>query len=294
MGAPTDPTTLSITTAALTRFEDGGASEADALTRAQQFGFEKVKRDIMLIGKKWRPLLKTSYQITVINQARYDNPADFETDFRVAIMTGIRSSVIAGVTSPAIITLNAGATKIEAEGKWLLITSGTGINQAQQIVSYDVATNKATLADGFDTPPVTGDGYLIVNSSSDIPPLPESFFNLLGTTGTPGTPVRYSQKENATVGQIVLHPIPATVMGIKRDYYADFMKLDTTEGAGQLYTTILRRWATVLEQGIYVWKLGEDDDRYQAENGLYQDMLVAMMARDLVGYVPKQQAAGGK
>jgi hypothetical protein len=61
------------------------------------------------------------------------------------------------------------------------------------------------------------------------------------------------------------------------------MKLDTESTR---YSTILRRWANIFEQGVFVWKLAEDDDRYETENQNYQNMLITLMAHDLYGFDP--------
>jgi len=86
------------------------------------------------------------------------------------------------------------------------------------------------------------------------------------------------------VGQLALHPVPDAVYGIRRRYYADLLKLDTD---GTLYSTLLRKWANVFEQGVFVWKLLEDDDRYDTENKIYQQLLVNLQMTDLDGYVPQ-------
>jgi hypothetical protein len=293
MAPPTSPTKNSIVIEGLKRFLNGGTPSAAEITRAENFGLEKVKRDIMLLGKTWHPLIKTSYQATISNQSRYDNPSDFEQDYAVSLMSGLHTDTLSVVTSTTNVTLKAdeNATVIEAQGKWLLLTAGTGANQAQQIKTYSATTKVAVTAAAYATAPVMGDTYTIVNSIKSLTPIREGYASLFSTMGTAGTPVRYYQKGNATTGQLVVHPAPSGVFGLRRDYYADLMTLDITEGATTLYTTILTRWADVFEQGIFVWRLVEDDDRYQAENSLYQDMLTALMARDLDGYAP-QQAKG--
>jgi hypothetical protein len=60
--------------------------------------------------------------------------------------------------------------------------------------------------------------------------------------------------------------------------------LDTDTATGvTIYETILRRWAGLFEQGVYVWKLGEDDDRFSSESQIYYTMLQATAAIDLDG-----------
>lgn len=283
MAAPTQPTKITICTEALKRFYNGTAPLAADLTRAEDYGLEKVKRDIMTLGKTWRPLIRTVYDITKVGVSHYANPSDFETNLSVGLMTGAHSGVLGVVTGTSVLALASGEdiTKIQAEGKWLLITSGTGVDQAQIIDDYVVATVTATMASVFGTLCVTGDGYLVVNSIAPLREMSMSLYDFYQHPGVPGTPKRYLNVPNATVGELALYPVPNAVAGLQRRYYADLMKVDIT---ADIYTTILRRWAGVFEQGVYVWKLGEDDDRYTVENQVYQGMLMALMGHDLVGF----------
>jgi hypothetical protein len=297
MAAPTAPTKTTIATEALTRFLNGASPETDEITRAEDYGLEKVKRDIMNVGRTWRPLLRTVYDITVIGVSHYANPADFDSNYSVGYMSGDHSGVLATVTSTSVVDLAAAedVTKAQAEGKKLLITSGTGVDQSQVIDDYNITTKRATMAAAYDTLPVTGDGYIVVNS---IVPLRDmmsiALYDRYQHPGIAGTPKRFIHIPNTTVGELALYPVPDAVGGLQRRYYADLMLIDITSA---FYSTILRRWAGVFEQGVYVWKLGEDDDRYQEQNGVYQSMLIAMMANDLDGVDKeglKSAISGGK
>lgn len=294
MAAPTAPTATTICTEALKRFFNGGTPENAEITRAENYGLEKVKRDLMNLGKAWRPLIKTVYDITSIGVSHYTNPSDFEQDCSVGFMTGDHSGVLGTVTSTSSVDLAAteDITKAQAEGKWLLITSGSGVDQAQIVDDYDVTTKRATMAAAYGSSCSTGDGYIVVNSIAPLRKIPLSLYDRYQHPGITGTPKKYTQVPNQTDGELAIYPIPSSVAGLQRRYYADLMKMDM---ATSLYSTILRRWAAVLEQGVYVWKLGEDDDRYAVENGVYQGMLIALMAQDLVGFDASkmQKQAGG-
>ena len=290
----TDPPTATlIVTEALTAQNNGTApSDAAEITRGIDYGLEKVKRDLMQLGKKWRPLLKTDYAVTIAGDADYANPSDFEAYRKVRLMSGDHADTLSAVASTSVMTLKADedATKVQVDGKWLLITSGTGVNQAKQIKSYVFATKVATMAEAFSTSPVLGDGYLIVNNMKGLSEYGRGIFEALAWDWYPGTPARFTVVENATVGFMRLHPVPNAVFGLERTYYADLMKLDITEGSTLLYSSILRRWAGLFTQGVYVWALGEDDDRYPRENEIYQSMLVQTATDDLVGFMGQAPA----
>ena len=88
MPAPSAPTKTTIATEALKRFLNGATPEATDITRAEDYGLEKVKRDIMNLGRTWRPLLKTVYDITVAGVSYYANPSDFDSNYSVGYMSG--------------------------------------------------------------------------------------------------------------------------------------------------------------------------------------------------------------
>jgi hypothetical protein len=285
MTMPTAPTAISIVTEALTRFLNGSEPDSDEVTRAIDYGLEKVKRDIMGLGKMWKPLIETTYQITKAGVSHYDNPTDFEKDLSVGLMSGTHTGALINVDSSSTVTLAAteNALQRECEGKMLLITSGNGVNQAQVIDDYVFATKIATLAAAFTVTPNVLDGYMVVDSIKDLIETKIERYDQFQYPGIPGAPVRFVPIPNDTAGKIALHPVPDAVYGIQRRYFIDLMKLDT---ASTRYTTILRRWAGIFEQGVYVWKLGEDDDRYETENQNYQNMLITLMAHDLYGFDP--------
>lgn len=291
--ARTDPpTTTLMITEALTRANNGTAPSAAEITRGIDYGLEKVKRDMMQLGRKWRPLLKTDYVITISGDADYANPSDFEAYKSVRLLSGTHTDTLSAVGSTSSITLKADedATEAQVEGHLILITAGTGANQAKQCKDYSTTTKVATMSEAYGTLCVLGDTYLIVNAMTRLHEYPPGLFEVMSYQFKTGTPVRYAVKEDATVGFMRLHPVPNAVFGVERNYYADLMKLGITEGASEFYSSILRRWAGLIEQGIYVWALGEDDDRFQRENELYQSMLIQTATDDLVGFMGTQLA----
>ncbi len=283
MAAPAQPTATTIVTEALKRFlNTTDAPDAADISRATDYGLEKAKRDIMLLGRKWRPLLITCYDILAAGISHYDNPSDFECDFDAYLMRGEHTGTLSAVTSASNVTLAADedVAAADAPGRWLLITSGTGVDQAQQISAYNATTKVCVMAAAYATAPVQNDTYMIVTEFRELRYKHPKLYDRYDHPGSPGVPSIYSNLKNSSIGQFVVYPVPNNTMGVRRRYYADFMRLDV---AGTLYSTILRRWAPVLEQGVYVWKLGEDDDRFQAENQIYQGMLQALAVNDLDG-----------
>jgi len=283
MAAPSAPTATTICTAALKRFYNGTTPEPDDVTRAEDEGLEKVKRDIMGLGRTWRPLLRTVFDVTKVGVSHYSNPSDYEIDFSIGLMSGTHTGELQTVTSTSNVTLASTetVTKKQAEGKWLLITSGTGKNQAEQIDDYDIATKECVMRAAYATLPVDSDGYMIVSDILDLRNIHPVLYDKYQNTGRPCSPLKYVNLENESVGEIALYPVPDAVFGLRRRYYADLRKVDLETN---LYSTLMRRWANVLEQGVYVWKLGEDDDRWATEYQIYQQMLMNLAVTDMAGF----------
>jgi hypothetical protein len=284
MTMPTAPTATSLVTEALTRFLNGGVPDPDEVTRGIDYGLEKVKRDIMGLGKTWKPLLHTTFKIASVGLWHYDNPTDFEKYLSVGLMDGTHTGALINVAGAAMtLSPTENALPRECVGKWLLITSGNGVNQARVIIDYVFATKVATLSSPYYTTPNVLDGYMIVDSIKDLNEIKIERYDQYKHPGIPGEPVRYAPVVNGTLGKLYLHPVPDAVYGLQLRYFIDLMKLDVSSTR---YPTILRRWANIFEQGVFVWKLAEDDDRYETENQSYQSMLITLMAHDLYGFDP--------
>jgi len=296
LAIPSQPTATTIVTEA---YNLAGISSPSAaqIVRATNYGLEKVKRDIMNLGKAWKPLLITAYHITKAGVSHYANPSDFSVDFSVGHMTGTHSGALTAVASASVMTLAADedVTQAFAEGKWLLITSGTGTKQAEQIDDYNATTKVATLRQSLTTAPAAGDGYLIVDSVADLARRPLQLYDKYMGSGTKAAPTMYFLIETAAYGEIAVYPVPDAVAGLRYKYYADLLKTDLDSA---LYSTILRRWAGVFTQGAFVWVLQDNDDtRAETEKQVYFGMLANLAAWDMVGHpkwLPGQNEGGSR
>ncbi len=279
MAIPTAPSATSIVTEALTRKLNGGTPAAADITRATDYGLEKVKRDIMRVCSLWKPLETIAYDVTRDGISKYTLPADCEQLISVTLMKGNHSDALSAVTDESNVTLatDEDASEDEVVGNYLLITSGTGVDQAVQVDDYNSTTKACVMAEAFATEPVATDGYLICDEFFPLKQDAGFRREMISRYTTKGTPSHYYHYDNPTYGHIELYPVPDDVWGIKFTYCADLRRVDLTS---DLYTKILRRWAGVLEQGVYAWTLGEDDDRYLAESQLYNSMLLDLRARD--------------
>lgn len=285
MAIPTQPTKTTIVTEALKRYYNGATPTATEITRGEDYGLEKVKRDIMLIGKKWRPLATVAYRVTKDGVSKYALPSDYEAIISVSIMDGTHSGELTDADNVTNHTYTLAAdediSQDEAEGAYLLITAGTGVNQAVQIDDYSTTTKIATGAEAYATAPVATDDYLICTEQRDLAQEPIRRRDLLTYPINQAKPTHFFIGSDSTYGHIELYKCPDDVYGLQIRYYADLLRLDIT---GTLYATLLRRWAGVFEQGVYLWKLGEDDDRYGREFQIYNGMLKQLQKADMEDY----------
>lgn len=282
MSAPTQPTSTLIVTEAYKQF--GIASPTSAqLTRAIDYGIEKVKRDIWAIGKKWRILRTTQYLPVKVGVSRYANPSDFEQDIQepgMVLLDGdSRRALQTAAAGTATLAAAEPAAQADAEGHLLMITTGTGSGQAEQIDDYNSTTKVATMRANWTTTPAAADTYLLVNANYPIQKLPWVRRALLGRPQDPGRPRQAFEMGAGPTGYIELYPVPDQVYGVKRDYYANLLMVDLTS---TLYSAILRNWCGVLTQGVLCWLMsGYDDTRSKEQGAIYGGMLKQLQGREL-------------
>jgi hypothetical protein len=229
----------------------------------------------MQIGNTWNPLRKVYWTSTLAGVGKIEMPSDCERLFLATALDWNHSGELSGVTSASSVALAADeeAGAVAVEGAYLIITDGTGVNQGVQVQSYDATTKVCTMAEAFSTAPVAGDSYIIAAQLNDMIEAPSLAFvrEQFNAMGAPRYWFPYPD-------YIELFYVPDKVYGVRLEYFADLRRLDT---ASDLYNAIIRRWAGVLEQGVYVWKLGEDDNRYEREMALFARMMNDIKARDL-------------
>lgn len=279
MAMPTAPTAESICTEAYRHFRIASPTGSQ-VDRAVDHAMESVKRDIMALGKQWRPLLTTAYAQTVQGVSHYDNPADFEINKTVGLMTSIGTGSLSAVESASAVTLDASedAKSYEAIGSWLYITSGAGIDQSAQIKSYSETTKACGLVAAFDTTPTATNGYMLCRSIADLRYIPPELYDRMPYPGTSAAPQVYTDVPNDGAGELALYPVPDDAYGIRRRYYADLLRVDVSS---TLYAALLRRWAGVFFRGVYAWILmDEDDNRAQAEAQKYHELLQVTFLQD--------------
>lgn len=278
MAIPTQPTAALIVAEAFNLLGKSSPTAAET-TRATDYGIESVKGDIWNLSKKWKRLLKTGYDITSEGISKYSFPSDFESLYgNVVLLDGDHTGTISsGGANPTLAAAEDAAVD-DVEGNLLLITSGTGVDQAVQVDGYSTTTKVATMAEAWTTNPATSDTYMIVNKFKKL--FEEPMFNRNDhyNPGTKLEPNTFHCFGDSSYGYIQLYPVPDDTYGLQFEYYANLLRIDLTS---TLYSTLLRQWQRVFTQGVYVWLLGQyDDNKYQIEDAKYRALLSDLRARE--------------
>lgn len=238
MAPPATPTSTTIVTEGFKKFGIATPSSAQ-LTRGADYILESIKDDIWLIGKKWRSLQTIDFLPTISGVPHYQAPSDLESDLELVLIDGTSRSTLASVASASNVTLNASeaVSQGDAEGKLLCITSGTGVNQAKHMKTYNPTSKVAVMSEAFSTAPIAGDGYLIANQHVNLgaPKIVQDYDRIL-SPGLLARPQECYRLPDTAAGDYYLYPTPDKVYMLLRRYYANLKQIDL---ASTLYTRIL-------------------------------------------------------
>ncbi|TXH47751.1 MAG: hypothetical protein E6Q97_26530 [Desulfurellales bacterium] len=249
-------------------------------TRATDVWAEEIKDDIIQrSGRKLKPLYTERIAICTIGVSKYDNPSDFLSDMSLEMLDGDTGTAQAGSSST--VTLSATEANTDLIGKEIVITSGVGVGQIRQIISYDTSTKIATVSDDFDTSPDATSGYMLVKYKSPVYDDIPSNMALDQSMMQSGKATRYYPIGTSTYGAFVLNRVPDKAYAIRQRYYADLKRIDTD---GSLISTLYDKWRNVWTLGI-AWRAAEhentvDRDRFEVQ---YQREIAANIPQEIDG-----------
>lgn len=288
MAAPTNPTATSIVTEAYNKVGIDSPTSAQ-LTRAKDHFLEEIKNDIWIrAGRSGNTRIKSlqtsDVQISVVGQSKYDFPSDFDEEITISILDGDHTGTAQAGASTTI-TLESGedAGESDVEGKYILITSGTGVNGLRQCVDYNTSTLVATVASEWDTTPDSTSTYLIVNQTTELEEDNVLSMGGLGnSTFSKGKPTTF-MKISEGVNERMVFDIPCDLAtyGILLRYYANLNKVDLTEGS-TLISKLYLNWREPLVMGV-AWKiaLDDDDDKQERLEPRYEGMVTQLLAKEM-------------
>jgi|TARA_Y100000310_G_scaffold269935_1_gene283488 hypothetical protein len=284
MAAPTAPTLTIIATEGIKKSGYGNAA-ATLLTRAEDEWVEEIKNDIWTLAKKLKSLYTTSFAVTTNGVEKYSYPTDFSSEMSMTLMTGgVTGTAQAG--SSTSITLASGDTSSDLIGKEIMILSGTGSAQINQITAYNSSTKVATVNDTW-TDPDSSSVYMVVDKYKDLEQTVVWKHDSGRSSPERGEPSHFFPIGDVDNGEFILFPTPfrsstdTNGYGIRHKYYADLTRIDL---ASTLMTTLYRRWRSLFIQGVKYKSLENlDDNRATQEAQKYRGDLASLVMREQYG-----------
>lgn len=276
MAAPTAADATSIITEGL--YRAGYPSPSAGLqTRATTYWLREIKNDIWRLGKRFKNL-QVSYPIILnTGQVQYELPTDFSSPISAQLVHGNNTGTAqAGAAGTITLASASSFTQAYLQGKEILITGGTGVNQISRIISYNTGTKVATLEPDFSTAPDNTSTYMIIEWywPMSLSPIWDDVFNTQSHLKT--KPLDAMIVGDADTGKLILKNAPDQTYGVVLRYYANLMLLDL---ASTTMTTLYRYWENIFIQGVYVRAL-ENDNRGDTTQAWQK---YNNMVRELVG-----------
>ena len=274
MAIPGEPTLTSVTTEALKR---GGRTSPSAgqISDAIEHQVREVRADITQRSSRHQ-VLETQYvSATVDGQSRYTWPTEAD-DIRSLVLvhatTDNNWQATAQAGGATTITLNASFSQdtLDVRGKFIYLLGGTGVNQFAQVIDYDNATKIATVDRTWTTNPASGTLYHLGLWHRKLYTFDKPWgYDALQAPYQRGVPY-----QAAPVGrEMWLDSAADRIYALWWDYWAN---LDRIDEAGAVFVRHLREYRSLWVQGIAVKVMQRyDEDRYQLELQVYQNMLDA-------------------
>lgn len=282
MALPTDPTATTIVTEAWNSAGESAPTAAQ-LTRATGQWMQEILNHIWMESvrtgnTRLKTLQETLVDVSTTGVKTWALGEAMDEELEVEVLDGSRYSTAQAATSTTL-TLAAADTGTSAStlGRWVLITSGTGVGEIKQVTAFDSTTKIATVESAWTATPTASSTYLVVDREYQ---LDEIDLSEMGTQAqTAGRPTAFAKYNRQLFFD---RPWDRATYGIRLRYFMNIHQVDLVEGATTRITRIYRNWQDVLKQGI-LWKAlrDQDDQRYQAEYQLFEAKVAALLAREI-------------
>ena len=291
MALATNPTLDSLTIEGLVIGGHPGIAAGNALQLRAETWVQEMFNDIdqSLSGKKLKPVMVTSFDVTVDGKSRYALPSDCAKIQTVTILDGSHTGNCTAVTaSTATLAASESAETDFMQGKMLLLTSGTAVGNCSQITDWNNTTKVASVTPDFTATSFDGtEGYMVVDTLRN---LDETEISLLDkeTSVTSGIPRYYfpigqGNGDADETGEMIFDIVPDDVYGIQLRYFAN---LNLTDLSSNLLVTLYRKWQNVIIQKVFYKTLLNDrnytESRTQEE--IYWELLNRMIAIEAYGH----------
>lgn len=287
MAAPSDLTATLLVTEAF--YKAGKMSPTTAeKTRATDYFLEEIKNEIWTrpqvtrFGPAGDTRLKTlqtsEVQVLTANKSKYSFATDFDEELTLTLLDGTHTGTAqaGGATS---ITLAADEDATDVEGRYILVTGGTGAAGFRQCIDYNSTTKVATVDAAWATNPDATSTYMVVDTYDELEE--ESTYDIsgIGQSFSPGSPSSFSKIDEAGVTKFILDVPADKSYGLLIRYYANIHKIDLSSA---LITKVYNNWRSTLVTGV-AWKIAEseDDNRYAAFKAEYEQNLNNLILKEL-------------
>jgi len=284
--APTLPTLATLTAEGLQKagYTTGNSQYNALLTRAQDYWMQEIKHDIYInpngIQRKLKSLFKTDYIVFTTGIHKYSNPSDYGNDLSMTLLDGDHTGTATnGGNTSITCASDEDITEDDAIGRYILITSGTGLNSCSQCTAYNETTKEATVAVAWSTNPASGSGYLFVDKTTPLDAQTIEDLDSLTDQTYKEMPLHYYPIGDNDYGEFIVYPTPGQTYGLRRRYYQNLLTLDL---AGTLMATLYDKWRNIWIQGVFAKALqAKNDDRVIAEMNLYLQNIERLIATEV-------------
>lgn len=286
MAAAESPTADSIVQEGLKKGGIRTPSVTD-IKRAKDEWLQELFWDIWMTSERTgntrlKTLQTTAIAIGIDNQRQYDLPSDFDEELVITILDATDTGTAQSGTINTVTLASAeDVTQATAEGKYILMTSGTSKGQYRQILSYNATTKVASLASNFDSgkTPVSGDKYAIIDRYLELEEFSMDELADYANPTSPGLPAYFAKFNDKFYFD---RPLDKATYGMLLNYFSNLMMIDLAEGAGNLITKIYTNWRGILTTGIKM-KTEENihSTEYKQTRADYQEMLLKLVLKEI-------------
>ncbi|TAL13942.1 hypothetical protein EPN95_04615 [Patescibacteria group bacterium] len=225
------------------------------IERAKEEWLTELFNDIWMTSERagstrLKTLQMTAIAIGVDNQRQYDLPSDFDEELIVTVLDSAETGTAqAGTISTVTLAAAEDISQANAEGRYVLMTSGTSKGQYRQIIGYNATTKVASVANNFDSgkTPVSGDAYAVIDTLRKLDEIDMSELSEYTNPVSPGLPAFFAKYNDKFYFD---RPLDKSTYGLLLNYYSNLMLIDREEGSGKLMTKILTNWHGILVMGI--------------------------------------------
>jgi hypothetical protein len=248
----------------------------DQITDATAYQFRRVKSDIASKSSRHEALATNTITTVFPGVQRHTWPTDAQYIRSASVLSGPEKwegVATAGGNGQITLAVTVDEDPLALRGKYIALTSGTGANQIRQISSYDNATKLAFVVDNWTTNPINGTTYKIVDQHTLLWKMDKGTqWSALVTPGDNGRSYQAAMQGR----ELWLERAPETLYILWWDYWAH---LDYLDNAGAVFLRHLRSYYSLWSQGVTAWLCQRyDEDRYQTELAIYDDLLKAYAA----------------